>query len=391
MKKTLTFIAAFLFLALNAQEKRIDFNKELKYSFVGGKEKTTDISFKSLGNTSGEFLTQASFNMFPINMFSDNLGLSTVNIGLNNKLSNSSAGMMMFGHGSAFSDGKTYDAEIKKLNTKETILGLSCSHYLITYSKSYDEHNYQVEDAVDDGKETLKVCLDDKNSLNNIPVLTGILGQFGRKKIALGSMKGLVMKIAPEEEYSKDYMVLSSMKESKDFVYFDHRSAMMKQQKMMDSIALQRQKWESEYAVDTAAVYADSAEAAIVDSVAAANWDDYYDELPKYESTWKKAPEETSYAIESVNTEKLWDGIPKHCRNLDKDLPQLSNKEFEGHLRNLSGQMCDMYLTQSSQHTVAVKMTLDDIRREYLYINKNKGKLNKSDQRKVDRYLENLD
>ena len=81
MKKTLTFIAAFLFLALNAQEKRIDFSKELKYSFVGGKEKTTDISFKSLGNTSGEFLTQASFNMFPINMFSDNLGMSTVNIG----------------------------------------------------------------------------------------------------------------------------------------------------------------------------------------------------------------------------------------------------------------------------------------------------------------------
>ena len=139
MKKTLTFIAAFLFLALNAQEKRIDFSKELKYSFVGGKEKTTDISFKSLGNTSGEFLTQASFNMFPINMFSDNLGMSTVNIGLNNKLSNSSTAMMMFGHGSAFSDGKTYDAEIKQLNTNETILGLSCSHYLITYPISYDE------------------------------------------------------------------------------------------------------------------------------------------------------------------------------------------------------------------------------------------------------------
>ena len=156
---------------------------------------------------------------------------------------------------------------------------------------------------------------------------------------------------------------------------------MMKQQKLMDSIALERKKMNDEYEADSTMVAIDSA---------AADYEGFYG-IEKYESTYKKAPDSTTYAIDNMQSEKLWEGLPKHCRNFEKDVPQLENKEFRKHLSNYVGQMCDMYLTQSYSHNVAIKLTLDDIRREVLYINENKEKLNKSDQRKVNKYLEKLD
>ena len=96
-------------------------------------------------------------------------------------------------------------------------------------------------------------------------------------------------------------------------------------------------------------------------------------------------------AITNLSDDELWKSLPKHCRNIENNLPKLDDKKFKKHLYNYVGQMCDMYLTQRNNSAVDVKITLDEIRREVLYINENKGKLNKSDQKKVDQYLENLD
>ena len=83
--------------------------------------------------------------------------------------------------------------------------------------------------------------------------------------------------------------------------------------------------------------------------------------------------------------------LPTHCTDLNKNLPILEDKNFATHLKTLTGQLCDLYLTQSESHNVAIKITIDEIRREFLFINAEKEKLNKSDQKKVNQYLEKLD
>ncbi|WP_157837474.1 hypothetical protein [Chryseobacterium sp. P1-3] len=50
-----------------------------------------------------------------------------------------------------------------------------------------------------------------------------------------------------------------------------------------------------------------------------------------------------------------------------------------------------MYLTQSNYHTVGIKITLDEIRREVLYLNEIHEKLDASDKKKLNNYLKNLD
>ncbi len=53
--------------------------------------------------------------------------------------------------------------------------------------------------------------------------------------------------------------------------------------------------------------------------------------------------------------------------------------------------MCDMYLSQFEPHSVGIKSTLDEIRREILYLNEIQGKLEADDQKKLNNYLNNLD
>lgn len=380
MKKTLTFFAILLFVFTFAQEKRIDFTKEYEYDLVTKDKRNFNTSFRVLGNENSEFLSLVNVNSVPISFFSDNLGMSSVSIGLNNKLYNSYFGTMMFGYGFGLNDKKS-EVTIEKSNTKETILGISCNHYLLTFDKAnrYALEGFDEQNA----RDSLKVCIDEKNSINNISLLSGFLNYAGSAKLQNSGLKGLVLKVGPADK-SGESITLKSVKDSKDFVYFNHRDAMMKQQKMMDSIALERKKIEDEYSK-----YEDSAYAE-VDSAAAILDDDVF-LIDKYVSAYKKNSDEPDYAINNIPNEKMWDILPKHCRNFENDVPELDNKEFRKHLSNYVGQMCDMYLTQSSSHNVGIKITLDEIRHEILYINENKEKLNKSDQRKVNKYLEKLD
>lgn len=382
MKKTLILVLAVLATFVFSQEKRIEFNKELNYDFLFKDAKFQHYSAKILGSNNSEYLVMARFNEVPVNFFADNLGMSNVSIGLNNRLENSYFGAMMFGYGLFGSNANKGGVTVQKLNTRETIAGFSCNNYLLTYPKA-NHFDYGTADTKT-STDSLYVCVDEKNAVNNISILSGLLNFAGSAKLQTSQLKGLIVKVSPGDKSGKEAITLKSIKDTRDFVYFNHRDAMMKQQKMMDSIALERKKMDDEYNK-----YSDSAYAE-VDSVAAYD-DDYFYGVEKYESTYKNTPEDPNYAISNIPNEKLWDGLPKHCRNFEKDVPNLDNKEFRAHLTNYVGQMCDMYLTQSSSHNVGIKITLDEIRREVLYINENKEKLNKSDQKKVNQYLEKLD
>lgn len=388
MKKFLLICLLFNFILGISQEKKISFEKEINYKIID--KNKTDVFLKTFASNTGEFLTKVNIKSFPMYFFTDALGTSAVGLEMNNRLDGSNALFAsMFGVGNyGYNDAKEeYVLESKKLGTKETILGVPCSHYLI---------NFKLKDDETKDKEAFKVCIDEKSGYNNLPVLKGLIKFFDRKTIFKNSdLKGFILKGGPEKSYDKDYFVATSMKDSKEFVYFDHKKAMVEQQRKHDSIAIAYKKEEEEYAkMDS--VYASSDSAAVVadatypPSIAPYGEEVYY--IPDYVSEYQKNnSEDGSLAIANLPNETLWKGLPKHCKNLEKDIPAFNNKELKGHLKNYVGQVCDMYLTQTTNHTVGIKITLDEIRREVLYLSEIQDKLDPSDKKKLNTYLKNLD
>lgn len=392
MKKFLLICLFFNFILGISQEKKISFTKEIRYTLI--EKKKSQVFIKSFASNKGEFLTQANIREFPVYFFTDALGTSSVGLEMNNRLngSNAFASSMFFGYNRYQPENKEeYVLESKKLDTKETILGVPCSHYIV---------NFKLKDGESKGKDAMKLCIDDKSDYNNIPVLSGVFTMFERRsKIKNSGLKGLILKGGSAESYDTEYFVASSMKDSESFVYFDHKKAMMDQQRQMDSLTLAYKKQEEEYAkADSAAVLIDSAAAVVLDSVAVAEApngtmsDEYSYYIPDYVSEYKKgSTEDSSLAMTNIPNQKLWKGLPKHCKNFEKDLPSFNNKDLKSHLKNYVGQVCDMYLTQSEGHNVGIKITLDEIRREVLYLNEIQEKLDQSDKKKLNTYLKNLD
>lgn len=379
MKKLLLICLTAFFIFGAAQEKKISFAKELNYQYV--ENNTPQPALKMYASNTNEFLTQTSFKDIPMYYYTDGLGTTVVSLAMNNRLNSSLNSWMLYGMGGYSGYGEpekeSFTLEVEKLDTKETILGIPCSHFLLSLK--------------DGGRkdEKMKLCIDEKSPVNNFSVLNGIINQYVRKsKLKNSGLNGMILKGAPEKEYSKEYIVLTSIKDSKDFIYFDHKRAMTDQQRKMDSIMLAYKKMDEEYAsADSAAVAVDSV-AAIADPYA---YENYY-AIPDYVSEYKKAQDEDgSLAITNIPNENLWKGLPKHCKNFEKDLPEFKNKDLKKHLKNYVGQMCDMYLTQSGSHNVGIKLTLDEIRREVLYLNEVHDQLDESDQKKLKNYLKNLD
>lgn len=345
---------------------------------------------KTYTSKSGEFLTKITIKNLPVYFFTDKVGTSSVGLEMNNRLEGSdilnSSMYYGFNNYSYLSDDKKeYRLESKKMDTKETILGIPCSHYLL---------NFKQKDS-DERKESFKVCIDDQSSYNNVPVLSGLINFFDKNtKIKSSGLKGLILKGGPEKTYDTEYFVASSMKDSKDFVYFDHLKTMMKQQRKQDSIMLAHQKEEEDMVTDTVA-YADSSFVEIDSTTALASPTHYVQVdsyIPNYVSEYKKAQSDASdLAINNTINKNLLKGIPKHCKNFEAEIPSFSHKDLKGHLKNYVGQMCDMYLTQSDNHSVGIKITLDEIRREVLYLNEIQEKLDQSDKKKLNNYLKNLD
>ncbi|MBB4807815.1 hypothetical protein HNP38_003131 [Chryseobacterium defluvii] len=366
-----------------AQEKKISFAKELNYQMT---DKNKPLStLKMYASPNSEFLTKLNLREFPMYYYTDGLGTSVVSLEMNNRISGSLNNLMYFGFDYGYEDKEEFTLETEKLNTKETVLGIPCSHYLISYRSKTGEKKKN---------DDLKLCIDDKSPFNNFSVLTGLLNQYmGKSRLKSFGMNGLILKAGPGKTYDKEHFILTSVKDSKDFVYFDHKKAMTDQQRKMDSLMLVYKNYEDEYTQMDSAAVVDSAAMAVKDAMADYMNDidnNYY--IPEYTSEYKKAKdEEGSLAISNIPDEKLWKGLPSHCKNFEKDLPEFKNKELKKHLGNYVGQMCDMYLTQAETHNVGIKITLDEIRREVLYLNTIHDKLDESDQKKLNNYLKNLD
>lgn len=393
MNKFLLIVCLFLFGFSFSQEKKIEFSKELRYESVSSKKDFRGMlpAFKILGNNKGEFLTTVNITSYPINLFSGILGMTPVNVGLDNKLTYSTFINTFMGiDGSNKKDGKIV---IQNLKTKETILGNSCNNYLFTISNKSSQYN----DENDSTDGAVKVCIDEKNALNNVPVFIGIFNQMQNGKFPSPDVKGLILKISIDKSDPNSFIQLTSTKDKNNFVYFDHKMALKQEKSAIDSLIALRKEYEreypAEYAADSTMVVADSA-AVMVDSVAtdyAGNYDDAESAILPYESVYKKRESEPSYAVKNMRNKDLFGGIPKHCLNFDKDIPVLDNKKYRSHLSNYVGQMCDLYLGSIENSSVDFKGTVDEVRREILYFNKEENNLNKSDKKKVKNYLENLD
>lgn len=394
MKKFILICLLTSFVLGMAQEKKISFDKEFNYQMID--KKAPMLSLKMFASKNNEFLTKLNIKDVPMYYYTDALGTSTVSLEMNSRLSGSGLSTLMYYGYSDYSyeQKEEYTLDAKKLGTKETILGMPCSHYLI---------NYKSKDGVKKENEDLKLCIDDQSSINNMSVFSGLLNQYlpGIKMKSTG-LSGLILKAGPEKTYDKEYFILASVKDSKDQVFFDHKKAMTDQQRKRDSVMIAYKKQEAEYSkADSAAVMVDPVDVgvdstAVVADAATAAVDPYSDDsyyyIPDYISEYKKNQEEGgSLAITNIPNEKLWKGIPSHCKNFEKELPSFDSKELKGHLRNYVGQMCDMYLTQSAGHNVGIKLTLDEIRREVLYLDTVQEKLNQSDKKKLNSYLKNLD
>lgn len=372
MKKVNIFIFSLLLSILTfGQEKKITFTKELTYQLNSPEKKSTFSKLLIFSSKNGENLTKFELNGVPMMFYQDKLGMSPVSFGLDNHLEES-----WF---SNYFSGMDYmtraDSKFKteKLKTSETILGFKCQHYLIDFNS---DENLTPEER---DNHRIKICIDEKNDINNFPVLVKIVDQFSASKTLGHNLKGLILKVGDAKDYDKEPLILQNIVDKETSVYYNHQLALMTQQRKTDSLMLDYKKQQDEYAADSTAV---------LDSAYVSN----YDWIPNYESTYKiDLKKEPDLAIDNPSNASYFSKMPAYCKDLKKNLPTFENKELGRHLHNYAGQVCDMYLTQFQNNTVAEKITLDEIRREVIYFLDIREKLNKSDQTKLDHYLKNLD
>lgn len=106
-----------------------------------------------------------------------------------------------------------------------------------------------------------------------------------------------------------------------------------------------------------------------------------------YESNYKSVNiDPISLAMEATDIYK--DYIPNYCKKLE--VPAFTNKEFSLHVKNYFGQICDLYAIPYDGN-VAIKETIDSMRKSFLKINELKEKQTKQDQTLFDQYINNLD
>jgi len=366
LNKITVFFLVLLSASVFSQNKKVVFTKEFRYSFQDDKNKNIQIGI--FGNTSNELLINSKVDQFPFNVFMDDLGSSFVSFGMNNQLENSMYSQFFTGmmHNSPLQTKK--DLIIQKTDEKETILGMPCQYYHIN-----------LKDANQD--EALKVCVNESYPVNTFSALNGIMNIFTNNKNK-SVLRGLILKGGPSgEKFEKEFFVLNEIKDTDAYVYFDHKGSMMKHQRKMDSLMLEQQRWNEDFANDSLSVFSDST--AVYNN---------YSYIPEYVSTYKKENKEmATLAIDNPFSKELLIGAPRYCTNIEKDFPVFENKRIAKHLKNYVGQVCDMYLTQSDSETVDEKGTIDEIRREVLFLLNIRDDLSKSDKKKLDKYLDQLD
>ncbi|KFF11055.1 hypothetical protein IW15_18020 [Chryseobacterium soli] len=402
MKKRVTLFLAILFAStIFAQEKKIDFANKFTYQSITKKYNDNKQFILALevfaNNSEGLLITNPrfadSYNSSQ-SFFYDDSGFSWVSFGINNRLTYNPQYEMSFDI-----DKETKpNYEVTNLNVKEKVGEYNCTQY----SLKYRNRNFTDADSVenpDDSHSTLKVCIDDGNTTNNSNLLFIMTNYYGVNANSKNIFpKGLVVKIGDEKDYDTEYTMLIKSEKIAQTVYFDRKKEIQKETKFRDSLKLAEEKYNadkgiaeatkaaSEAARSTVADAAKSAEDATNEVSTAEN------DLPKYESTYKKEnSSESNLAMDEDISGNQKNALPKYCFRIKDDLPKFGNQEVAKHLKNYAGQVCDMYLTQGENSLVYVKGTIDEIRQEVLYLFTIREKLDQSDRKKLDDYLNNLD
>ena len=378
MKKLILAILICTFSASFAQEKKVNFTKKLNYRITFKKAEkgiaAADLNFQSYVGKNKEFLTIGNIRGQMVNFYTEDNNTHLVNIGLNNKLT---ANNIFLLNGYSLFEDEVFEQKFaaSKLNTSETILGIPCENFILKpiFINKGEENGNEVGN--------LKACINEKHAINNMSVLSSIFNSLESFRKVDFNVSGLILKMGPEKTYNEEHLVLESITDNNDYALIDSKKLISDTQKVRDSISKLTKEWQK--------LYSDSA-VANVDSVAAIS---DYDIIPEYKSTYKIEPKRdtVNLAIENESSEHFLKGIPKHCTNIDKEMPKFEMKDLDYHVKNYVGQMCDMYLTQSYAHSVAIKITLDEIRREALYLLHIREKLSDKDRKKLDKYLDSLD
>lgn len=390
MKNLFFFLLFISFVGISGQEKRVDFTKKLKYEFTSKLKKdklnlfnsSPSFQFENYISNNNEYFTIADVKIYKLNIYSEKDFSSLVNIEFNNRLTSNNMMMNSFMTFIDEDEVSTQKYAATKLNKTETILGIPCEQFVLkpVFVEGLDNEEKD--------KENLKVCINEKYNLNNFSVLTSIFNLLQPVKKIEFNISGLILKIGTEKEYDNENISLKSIEDSKDYVLIDVKKALLDQKNVSDSLKVLRNKWQNQYTSDSAAIAIDST-AAVLDSAYAYD----YEKIPDYKSTYKIEPKrDTMNLAINDNYSKNWlNGIPKYCSKIDKEIPTFEMKDLDYHVKNYVGQMCDMYLTQSRDHSVGVKITLDEIRREAIFLRKIREKLSEKDRKKLDKYLDNLD
>lgn len=116
-----------------------------------------------------------------------------------------------------------------------------------------------------------------------------------------------------------------------------------------------------------------------------------YDYVP-YESTYKETDlNELSLAVDQYKETDVMLALPTHCGDFKTKIPTFDNKELAVLLGQYVGQSCDLYLTESYPYTVAIKTTIDSLRKSILGLEGIYDTLNKTDKKKLNEFLNSLD
>lgn len=374
-KNILGFV--ILFLTINfglAQEKKITFTDQFVYQGISDGKPNPDGKFVTFNNRKNEALIFQQNLYAQMLYFQDNLGISAVNFDFDNSLK-VNFNTYYINYANLDVNPFSYQLKVEKLNTEETILGKKCQNYLLDYfyKDPKDEQNLS--------SNKMKICIYEKSSTNNTNLLTNGLGIFGIYYPTKDkhNLEGLLMKIGQEESYDHTFFILKSQGKASKTVFIDHKKQREALFVKMDSLTNEYEEMNKSYEAEADSAYAVDAAADL-------------DYIPEYTSTYKKEiVGMNKLAINNLPTKNHEKALPKYCFRIKEELPQFGNKEVGKHLQNYAGQLCDMYLSAADGSNVDKKGTTDEIRREGLWLLKNREKLDIKDQNLLDKYLDNLD
>jgi hypothetical protein len=374
MKKIAIVASLFTSLYVFSQETKMYFTDKLVYEKIVNPENEI-ISSEMYVSKNGMLIKENDYNFN--SFFYDNENSKTYHtaIGLGNKLKLNKY-LSYYSFYDEFEEKEQVQegvlSQLKNTNKQETIGNHKCTVYQLDY---YYQANQETETTP---YLSIYLYIDEQSSLNNVPYFlssgSSIAGYYLPKTSRKPSVKGLIIKLENVER--SFFIALKSTEKINETAYFDFK----KDKEEVKKYAEEQIKLMKSF-------YADSASASAAEPVEVS---ENLDNIPEYNSAYKNE-RKTDLAMNNLPSKNYEKALPKYCFRIKEEIPDFSNKQISAHLQNYVGQLCDLYLSEAEVSGVDKKATIDEIRREALWLLKNREKLNKNDKKMLDRYLENLD